>query len=71
MEYKPWQQIAVSFPEDLKVGQVCVLTLDYAASLSHTYDGFYNSSYNDKTGAKRYAKHSKDYLLKFVLKITT
>uniref|UniRef100_A0A674D6F5 Leucyl/cystinyl aminopeptidase n=1 Tax=Salmo trutta TaxID=8032 RepID=A0A674D6F5_SALTR len=53
LEYKPWQQIAVSFPEDLKVGQVCVLTLDYAASLSHTYDGFYNSSYNDKTGAKR------------------
>uniref|UniRef100_A0A4W5MUI9 Leucyl/cystinyl aminopeptidase n=1 Tax=Hucho hucho TaxID=62062 RepID=A0A4W5MUI9_9TELE len=53
LEYKPWQQIAVSFPEDLKVGQVCVLTLDYAANLSHTYDGFYNSSYNDKTGAKR------------------
>uniref|UniRef100_A0A4W5M483 Leucyl/cystinyl aminopeptidase n=1 Tax=Hucho hucho TaxID=62062 RepID=A0A4W5M483_9TELE len=53
LEYKPWQQIAVSFPEDLKEGQVCVLTLDYAASLSHTYDGFYNSSYNDKTGAKR------------------
>uniref|UniRef100_A0A674F2T5 Leucyl/cystinyl aminopeptidase n=1 Tax=Salmo trutta TaxID=8032 RepID=A0A674F2T5_SALTR len=53
LEYKPWQQIAVSFPEDLKEGQVCVLTLDYTASLSHTYDGFYNSSYNDKTGAKR------------------
>ncbi|XP_064793155.1 leucyl-cystinyl aminopeptidase-like [Oncorhynchus masou masou] len=53
LEYKPWQQIAVSFPEDLKVGQVCMLTLDYAANLSHTYDGFYNSSYNDKTGAKR------------------
>ncbi|XP_020345753.1 leucyl-cystinyl aminopeptidase [Oncorhynchus kisutch] len=53
LEYKPWQQIAVSFLEDLKVGQVCVLTLDYAANLSHTYDGFYNSSYNDKTGAKR------------------
>ncbi|CAB1322061.1 unnamed protein product [Coregonus sp. 'balchen'] len=53
LEYKPWQQIAVSFPEDLKAGQVCVLTLDYTANLSHTYDGFYNSSYNDKTGAKR------------------
>ncbi|CAB1319877.1 unnamed protein product [Coregonus sp. 'balchen'] len=53
LEYKPWQQIAVSFPEDLKAGQVCVLTLDYAANLSHTYDGLYNSSYNDKTGAKR------------------
>uniref|UniRef100_A0A8C7CLS4 Aminopeptidase n=1 Tax=Oncorhynchus kisutch TaxID=8019 RepID=A0A8C7CLS4_ONCKI len=53
LEYKPWQQIAVSFPGDLKEGQVCVLTLDYTANLSHTYDGFYNSSYNDKTGAKR------------------
>nr|XP_046203096.1 leucyl-cystinyl aminopeptidase isoform X3 [Oncorhynchus gorbuscha] len=53
LEYKPWQQIAVSFPGDLKEGQVCVLTLDYTAILSHTYDGFYNSSYNDKTGAKR------------------
>ncbi|XP_010864061.2 leucyl-cystinyl aminopeptidase isoform X1 [Esox lucius] len=53
LEYKPWQLIAVSFPEDLKAGQVCVLTLEYKANLSNTYDGFYNSSYNDVTGAKR------------------
>ncbi|XP_065821852.1 leucyl-cystinyl aminopeptidase [Labrus bergylta] len=53
LEYKPRQQIAVNFPEELKAGQYCVLTLDYSANLSHTYDGFYNSSYTDKDGKKR------------------
>ncbi|KAM7391748.1 hypothetical protein PAMP_022410 [Pampus punctatissimus] len=53
LEYKPRQQIAVKFSEDLKAGQFCVLTLDYFASLSHTYGGFYNSSYIDKDGKKR------------------
>lgn len=55
LEYKPNHQIAVKFSEDLKAGQHCVLTLDYSASLSHTYDGFYNSSYIDKDGNKRCA----------------
>ncbi|KAM9858308.1 leucyl-cystinyl aminopeptidase [Aulostomus maculatus] len=53
LEYKPRQQIAVKFSEDLGVGQYCVLTLDYSANLSHTYDGFYNSSYTDSNGIKR------------------
>ncbi|XP_023269330.1 leucyl-cystinyl aminopeptidase [Seriola lalandi dorsalis] len=53
LEYKPRQQIAVKFSEELKAGQYCVLTLDYSANLSHTYDGFYNSSYTDKDGNKR------------------
>ncbi|KAK7933581.1 hypothetical protein WMY93_004477 [Mugilogobius chulae] len=53
LEYKPKQQIAVKFTEELKAGQRCVLTLDYAADLSHTYDGFYNSSYIDKDGNKK------------------
>uniref|UniRef100_A0A3Q4BRR7 Aminopeptidase n=1 Tax=Mola mola TaxID=94237 RepID=A0A3Q4BRR7_MOLML len=53
LEYKPRQQIAVKFSEELKVGQYCVLTLDYSATLSHTYDGFYNSSHIDKDGIKR------------------
>uniref|UniRef100_A0A8C6TGD7 Leucyl/cystinyl aminopeptidase n=1 Tax=Neogobius melanostomus TaxID=47308 RepID=A0A8C6TGD7_9GOBI len=53
LEYKPNQQIAVKFTEELKAGQKCVLTLDYAAELSHTYDGFYNSSYSDKEGNKK------------------
>ncbi|TMS04005.1 Leucyl-cystinyl aminopeptidase [Larimichthys crocea] len=53
LEYKPKQQIAVKFSEELKAGQTCVLTLDYSANLSHTYDGFYNSSYTDKDGNKR------------------
>ncbi|XP_056457704.1 leucyl-cystinyl aminopeptidase isoform X1 [Gadus chalcogrammus] len=53
LEYKPHQQVAVRFPEELKQGQRCVLTLDYQASLSSTYDGFYNSSYTDKDGKKR------------------
>lgn len=52
LEYKPNQQIAVKFTEELKPGQKCVLTLDYAAELSHTYDGFYNSSYTDREGNK-------------------
>ena len=53
LEYKPRQQVAVRFPEELKQGQSCVLTLDYQASLSNTYEGFYNSSYTDKDGRKR------------------
>lgn len=53
LEYKPRQQIAVQFTEELKAGQYCVLTMDYFANLSHTYDGFYNSSYTDKDGHKR------------------
>uniref|UniRef100_A0A8C5DLK1 Aminopeptidase n=1 Tax=Gouania willdenowi TaxID=441366 RepID=A0A8C5DLK1_GOUWI len=52
LEYKPWQQIAIKLPEELKAGQRCVLTLDYSASLSNTYDGFYNSSYTNKDGTK-------------------
>uniref|UniRef100_A0A4W6GB13 Aminopeptidase n=1 Tax=Lates calcarifer TaxID=8187 RepID=A0A4W6GB13_LATCA len=51
--YKPRQQIAVKVSDDLKTGQYCVLTLHYSANLSHTYDGFYNSSYTDKDGKKR------------------
>uniref|UniRef100_A0A4W6G976 Aminopeptidase n=1 Tax=Lates calcarifer TaxID=8187 RepID=A0A4W6G976_LATCA len=53
LEYKPRQQIAVKVSDDLKTGQYCVLTLHYSANLSHTYDGFYNSSYTDKDGKKR------------------
>ncbi|XP_068460773.1 leucyl-cystinyl aminopeptidase [Clinocottus analis] len=53
LEYKPRQQIAVKFSDELKTGQYCVLTLDYSAKLSHTYDGFYNSSYTDTDGIKR------------------
>ncbi|XP_045891644.1 leucyl-cystinyl aminopeptidase [Micropterus dolomieu] len=52
LEYKPRQQIAVKFSEELKAGQYCVLTLDYSAKFSHTYDGFYNSSYTNKDGTK-------------------
>ncbi|KAI3372895.1 hypothetical protein L3Q82_023352, partial [Scortum barcoo] len=52
LEYKPNQQIAVRLSEEQKAGQYCVLTLDYSANLSHTYDGFYNSSYTDKDGKK-------------------
>ncbi|XP_054905043.1 leucyl-cystinyl aminopeptidase isoform X2 [Poeciliopsis prolifica] len=53
LEYKPRQQIAVKFPEELKTDQHCVLTFEYNANLSHSYDGFYNSSYTDKHGIKR------------------
>nr|XP_020450130.1 leucyl-cystinyl aminopeptidase [Monopterus albus] len=53
LEYKPRQQIAVKFSEELKEGQYCVLTLDYSANLSNTYGGFYKSSYTDKDGNKR------------------
>ncbi|XP_056602424.1 leucyl-cystinyl aminopeptidase isoform X1 [Triplophysa dalaica] len=52
LEYKPWQQIAIKFPEDLQKG-VYVLNIIYTANLSTSYDGFYNSSYVDTTGAKR------------------
>lgn len=55
LEYKPRQQLAVKFSEHLTAGQDCVLTLEYAATLSNTYDGFYISSYTDKNGNKRYA----------------
>lgn len=53
LEYKPWQQIAFKFPEDLKKGQY-VLNITYTANLSSSYDGFYNSSYVDTNGIKRY-----------------
>lgn len=53
LEYKPRKQIAVKFSEDLKAGQSCEMTLEYSANFSHTYDGFYNSSYTDKDGIKR------------------
>ncbi|KAJ8380417.1 hypothetical protein SKAU_G00011950 [Synaphobranchus kaupii] len=53
LEYKPWQQIAIKLPEDLKKGKSYVLTLEYNANLSTSYDGFYNSSYNDKNGVRR------------------
>ncbi|XP_056314489.1 leucyl-cystinyl aminopeptidase isoform X2 [Danio aesculapii] len=52
LEYKPWQQIAIKFPEDLKKGQY-VLKISYKANLSNSYDGFYNSSYVDTAGTKR------------------
>uniref|UniRef100_A0A9J8A5C6 Aminopeptidase n=1 Tax=Cyprinus carpio carpio TaxID=630221 RepID=A0A9J8A5C6_CYPCA len=52
LEYKPWQQIAIKFPEDLKKGQY-VLNINYTAQLSNSYDGFYNSSYVDTNGTKR------------------
>ncbi|XP_077600401.1 leucyl-cystinyl aminopeptidase-like [Stigmatopora nigra] len=52
LENKTREQIAVKFSEELKAGQHCVLTLDYTARLSHTYDGFYNSSYIDQSGKK-------------------
>ncbi|XP_051923813.1 leucyl-cystinyl aminopeptidase isoform X2 [Hippocampus zosterae] len=53
LENKPMEQIAVKLSAELKAGQHCVLTLDYTARLSHTYDGFYNSSYIDLEGNKR------------------
>lgn len=53
LEYKPWQQIAITFQEDLKKGQY-VLYINYRANLSSSYDGFYNSSYVDTNGIKRY-----------------
>ncbi|XP_077418111.1 leucyl-cystinyl aminopeptidase [Vanacampus margaritifer] len=52
LENRQMEQIAVKFPEDLKAGQPCVLTLDYTANLSDTYNGFYNSSYTDPDGNK-------------------
>lgn len=54
LEYKPRQQLAVNFSEELKAGQYCVLTMEYSANFSNAYDGFYNSSYIDKDGNKRY-----------------
>lgn len=52
LEYKPWQQIAIKFPEDLQKG-LYVLNIIYTANFSTSYDGFYNSSYVDTTGRKR------------------
>ncbi|XP_073717169.1 leucyl-cystinyl aminopeptidase isoform X2 [Misgurnus anguillicaudatus] len=52
LEYKPWQQIAIKFKEDLQKGKH-VLNFIYKANLSTSYDGFYNSSYEDTTGIKR------------------
>uniref|UniRef100_A0A3Q4GET6 Leucyl/cystinyl aminopeptidase n=1 Tax=Neolamprologus brichardi TaxID=32507 RepID=A0A3Q4GET6_NEOBR len=53
LEYKPRQQLAVNFSEELKAGQYCVLTMEYSANFSNAYDGFYNSSYIDEDGNKR------------------
>lgn len=53
LEYEPHQQIAVKLTEELKADQKYILTLDYAAELSHSYGGFYNSSYTDKDGNKK------------------
>ena len=53
LEYPAWQQIAVSFPEELRAGQTCELSLGYSSSLSHSYSGLYNSSYTDQSGARR------------------
>lgn len=53
LEYKPRQQLAIKFSTELKAGQFCVLTIDYSADLSHTYDGFYNSSYTEMDGVRR------------------
>lgn len=54
LERSSRQQIAVKFEEELKANQRCVLTLDYSANLSNSYDGFYNSSYTGTDGIKRY-----------------
>ncbi|KAF7687342.1 leucyl-cystinyl aminopeptidase [Silurus meridionalis] len=53
LEYKPWQQIAVTLSEELEKGQQYVLTINYSANLSSNYDGFYNSSYTDTSGKRR------------------
>ncbi|KAJ8285500.1 hypothetical protein GJAV_G00027510 [Gymnothorax javanicus] len=53
LEYKPWQQIAMKLPEGIKKGKSYVLTLEYNAGFSTSYDGFYNMSYSDKDGVKR------------------
>ncbi|XP_066509399.1 leucyl-cystinyl aminopeptidase-like [Hoplias malabaricus] len=52
LEYKPWQQIAIKFSDELQKGQY-VLNIEYSANLSNSYDGFYNSSYIDTSGIKR------------------
>uniref|UniRef100_A0A673M4G9 Aminopeptidase n=1 Tax=Sinocyclocheilus rhinocerous TaxID=307959 RepID=A0A673M4G9_9TELE len=52
LEYKPWQQIAFKFPEDLKKGQY-VLNINYTANLSSSFDGFYNSSYFEPLAARK------------------
>lgn len=53
LEYRPWQQIAVKLSEELRKGQKYVLTINYSANLSSSYDGFYNSSYIDTSGKRR------------------
>lgn len=62
LEYKPWQQITIKFPEDLQKG-VYVLNIMYTANLSTSYDGFYISSYVDTTGTKRYLLCYLNYLI--------
>lgn len=51
-EYKPWQQIAIKDVQ-LRKGQQSIVKLNYTANLSNSYDGFYNSSYIDTSGARR------------------
>ncbi|XP_030647452.1 leucyl-cystinyl aminopeptidase isoform X2 [Chanos chanos] len=55
LEYKPWEQIAVECPKELKKGQEYVLSLEYSANLSNSYEGFYNSSYHSSSGIGRLA----------------
>ncbi|KAG2466834.1 LCAP aminopeptidase, partial [Polypterus senegalus] len=54
LEYKPWDQIALVFPEDLQKGQTCIVEIEFSANLSDTYSGFYKSSYKNKDGEIRW-----------------
>uniref|UniRef100_H3A6R8 Leucyl and cystinyl aminopeptidase n=1 Tax=Latimeria chalumnae TaxID=7897 RepID=H3A6R8_LATCH len=54
LEYPTHNQIAVLVPETLVKGQNCVLMINYTASLSDSYSGFYKSSYKTKTGETRW-----------------
>lgn len=54
LRYTDWQQIAIKFPENLTKGKEYALYIEYSANFSTSYDGFYNSSYTDTTGEKRY-----------------
>ncbi|XP_028661568.1 leucyl-cystinyl aminopeptidase [Erpetoichthys calabaricus] len=54
LEYKPWNQIALVFPEDLQKGQTCIVEIEFSANLSDTYSGFYKSSYKNKNGEIRW-----------------
>uniref|UniRef100_A0A4W3KBD6 Leucyl/cystinyl aminopeptidase n=2 Tax=Callorhinchus milii TaxID=7868 RepID=A0A4W3KBD6_CALMI len=53
LEYIPRAQIAIKVTPNLLKGQKYNLNLNYAANLSNTYYGFYNSSYKDKDQNKR------------------